>query len=105
MNEQRAGGSRAQGIEFSKLALLIQFMLSVGLTLVVVIAVLMGKDISGLSIVAGGSYVSDGAITSFYLWKAKTENRAKYAERFALRAAKEYGIEAALQLTEIIVKD
>ena len=53
----------------------------------------------------GGSIAADGAITSFYLWKAKTENRAKYAERFALKVAEKYGIESALQLTEIVLKE
>ena len=98
-------GSRTSGIEFSKLALMIQFGLSVALTALVAVWTLLGKDISGLSIVTGGSYLSDGAVTSFYLWKAKTENRAKYAELFALRTAKEYGIEAAIQLTELILRD
>lgn len=97
--------NRTSGIEFSKLALMIQFTLSAVLTLAVLVAFLLGKDVSQLGMLPIASYVTDGSTLSFYLWKAKTENRAKYAELFALKAAEKYGIEAALQLTEIVLKD
>ena len=105
MNEGQKAGSRTLGLEFSKIALLIQFALSVLLVLVMVIAFLLGKDISPLGMLTGGSVISDGAITSFYLWKSKVENRAKYAERFALKVAETYGIEAALQMAELVLKE
>lgn len=104
MNEQETGGGKPH-IEFSKVALLVQFGISTLLTLLSVAAFFMGKDVSSLGMLTGGSIAADGAITSFYLWKAKTENRAKYAERFALKVAEKYGIESALQLTEIVLKE
>lgn len=92
-------------MEFSKLAIMIQFLLSVVLILVVLAAFLLGKDVSQLGMLSTVSCVMDGTALSFYLWKAKTENRAKYAELFALKAAEKYGIEAALQMTEIVLKE
>jgi len=40
-----------------------------------------------------------------YEWKAKNENRAKYAQRFMDNWAKDYGPEAAARIAEIVLKD
>ena len=46
-----------------------------------------------------------GAVTAFYLWKSKNENRAKYAQRFLTKFADKYGADVALHLAEIVLKD
>lgn len=46
-----------------------------------------------------------GAVTAFYLWKSKNENRAKYAQRFLVKFADKYGADVALRLAEIVLKD
>ena len=46
-----------------------------------------------------------GAVTAFYLWKSKNENRAKYAQRFLVKFADKYGTDVALRLAEIVLKD
>ena len=63
--------SRTYRLEFSKLALMIQFLLSAVLTVVVLAAFLLGRDVSQLGMLPIASYVSDGSTLSFYLWKAK----------------------------------
>ena len=54
---------------------------------------------------AGTSFVVDGTWGGFYLWKSKNENRAKYAQKFVRLFAKEYGVENAIRLAEIVLKD
>ena len=45
------------------------------------------------------------ASSGFYLWKAKNENRAKYAQKYMDKWAEKYGPEAAARITEIVLKD
>ena len=45
------------------------------------------------------------AIGMFYLWKAKNENRAKYAQKYMDKWAEKYGPEAAARIAEIVLKD
>ena len=70
-------------------------------------AVLLFKQIanSALAALAGTSFVVDGTWGGFYLWKSKNENRAKYAQKFVRLFAKQYGVDAAIRLAEIVLKD
>ena len=45
------------------------------------------------------------ASSGFYLWKAKNENRAKYAQKYMDKWAEKYGPEAAARIAEIVLKD
>ena len=45
------------------------------------------------------------AIGMFSLWKAKNENRAKYAQKYMDKWAEKYGPEAAARIAEIVLKD
>lgn len=45
------------------------------------------------------------AAYAFYAWKSKNENRAKYAQAFMDKWAREYGPEAAARIAEIVLKD
>ena len=42
---------------------------------------------------------------AFYEWKSKNENRAKYAQKFVLEFADKYGIDAAIHVAEVVLKD
>lgn len=42
------------------------------------------------------------AATGFYYWKAKAENKAKYAQRYIAELAEKYGIEHVERICEII---
>ena len=44
-------------------------------------------------------------VTSFYMWKAKNENRAKYAQEFIQKFADKYGIEEAIRIADIVLKE
>lgn len=45
------------------------------------------------------------AIGMFYLWKAKNENRSKYAQKFMDEWAEKYGPDSVAQIMEIVLKD
>ena len=48
---------------------------------------------------------ADGVVGALYLWKAKNENRAKYAQKFVKQFANTYGIDAAIRIAEVVLKD
>ena len=45
------------------------------------------------------------AVNAFYLWKAKNENRAKYAQKFLDDFAEKYGADTAVRMAEVVLKD
>lgn len=51
------------------------------------------------------AWVDFGVCIGYYCWKAKNENRAKYAQRFISKFAEAYGVDAALRAAEIVLKD
>lgn len=40
-----------------------------------------------------------------YKWKEKNANRAKYAQMFVREMADKYGIDAAIRIAEVVLKD
>lgn len=58
-----------------------------------------------LIIITPLSWAETGTATGYYFWKAKNENRAKYAQKFLKTLATEYGSEVAVQMAEIVLKD
>ena len=90
-------------MEFSKKMLVLHSFVTVSLIIAtVVINIATEHDVTALAALAGTSFVVDGG---FYLWKSKNENRAKYAQKFVRLFAKEYGVENAIRLAEIVLKD
>ena len=98
--------SKAAPMEFSKKMLIAHSILTV---LLVAATILVGiytdKDVTALATLASASFVVDGTYGGFYLWKSKNENRAKYAQKFVKMFANEYGIENALKIAELVIKD
>ena len=77
-------------MEFSKKMLILHILISVSLCLVTIV---------------GTSLLADGTWGGFYLWKSKNENRAKYAQQFVRSFAHEYGVDAAIRISEVVLKD
>lgn len=107
MNEEnkRRKGNWFASMEFSKKLLMMECAASGLLVIAVVILALRGGDIAILSGLTGASILANGTVSGFYLWKSKVENRAKYAEKFALEFAEKYGFESALQITETVLRE
>lgn len=51
------------------------------------------------------SWAEVTAVQAFYLWKAKNENRHKYAMLYVDQVAEKCGMETALRMAEIVLKD
>lgn len=92
-------------MEFSKKMLILHIFVTVCLCVTTIVGSFLDADVTAVSVLAGTSFVTDGAWGGFYLWKSKNENRAKYAQRFVRLFAKEYGVDAAIRLAEIVLKD
>lgn len=73
--------------------------------------------LSVIIVAASGGYCTDlvtvtvawigflAAYSAFYLWKSKNENRAKYAQKFIRKFANKYGVDAAIRISEVVLKD
>lgn len=92
-------------MEFSKKVLITQYVVSILLIAVTMIGTLSDHDVTAIAVLAGSSVLIDGYVTKHYFWKARNENRAKYAQRFVLKFADKYGIDAAIRLAETVLKE
>ena len=61
--------------------------------------------LDALLVIVPLAWAETGTATAFYYWKAKNENRAKYSQAFLRQFADKWGVEVAVRMTEIILKD
>ncbi len=92
-------------LEFSKRMLYLYVGISIFLIGITIIGTFIGKDVTAIAALAGTSLIVDGTWGGFYLWKSKNENRAKYAQKFVIMFAEKYGIDAAIRIAEVVLKD
>ena len=92
-------------MEFSKRLEIFKWSITVSLILLVAAGSFMERDMTALAGMAGASVLTNGAGDAFYFWKSKNENRAKYAQRFVERFADQHGIDAAIRIAEVVLKD
>lgn len=71
----------------------------------VVLRVLFHEDITDIMTITIAAFFTDSAYGSFYLWKEKNANRAKYAQQFVLLFADAYGVEAAIRIAEVVLRE
>ena len=92
-------------IDTSKKLIWTHVTLSVLLCVATIVTNYLGFDVTALAALAGTSLATTGAWGGFYFWKAKNENRAKYAQRFLKQFADKYGADVAVRVAEIVLKD
>lgn len=92
-------------MQTSKLILLADFTVAILLTIAVTTGAYLERDMSQVAAVAVGWDGQLAVATGFYYWKAKNENRSKYAMKLVKQLAKEYGIENVVNLAQTILKD
>jgi len=90
-------------MEFAKKFLIFSCGVTVLLTILTIIFPIKGIPADGLYVATPLSWAETGAATGFYYWKSKNENRAKYAQRFVQKFAKEHGIDAAIRIAEVVL--
>lgn len=92
-------------MEFSKKMLIIHILITVCLCVTTIVGSFLRVDMTAVGVLAGTSFVTDGAWGGFYLWKSKNENRAKYAQKFIQLMADKHGVDAAIRVAELVLKD
>lgn len=92
-------------MSFSKKLEVAKWLVTIVLIALVAIGSYMDKDMNALAGMACASVFSNGAGDAFYFWKSKNENRAKYAQQFVNKFAEDYGIDAAIRIAEVVLKD
>lgn len=92
-------------MEFSKKLVIFLLILALFLTALTILFPAVGIPADGLYIVTPLAWASFDVAAGFYYWKSKNENRSKYAQKFVRLFAKKYGIDAAVQIASIVLKD
>lgn len=88
-------------MEWSKKILIFSYLM-LGVFIIIFLAV---EDKAAAATVLCGWIVECGGATAFYFWKAKNENRSKYALKFVQELADKYGLDATARIIESVLKD
>ena len=94
-----------QSYEFSKRLAKVSRATTLTLTVLAIVFPMLGLNIDGISTALPYAWGSTAAVEVFYLWKAKNENRRKYAMQFVDKYADKYGIDAAIAISNVVLKD
>ena len=92
-------------MEFSKKITVLSWAAALTLTTLAVLLPVWQISIDGVNAALPYSWGEVTACTGFYLWKAKNENRHKYAMKYVDKTARQYDTETALRIAEIVLKD
>lgn len=92
-------------MEFSKKLLYFSWSVTIALTVLSICFSVKSLPMDALYSIVPLSWAETGTATGFYFWKAKNENRAKYAQRFLREISKEWGTDTAIRIAEIVLKD
>lgn len=92
-------------MEFSKKITVLSWAVSLTLTALAVLLPLWQQSADGVISALPYCWGEVTACSGFYLWKAKNENRSKYAMRYVDKFADRYGIDAAARIAEVVLKD
>lgn len=97
--------NRRKRTETTKILLVISWAAAITLTALTVLFSLLELPTDGLQVVTPLAWAEVTALNGFYIWKAKNENRAKYAQEFVEKMADKYGAESAALIAEVILKE
>lgn len=90
----------------SKKIILSSYVIAILLTLCTLAgSFLTDQDMTSVATITGIAWAETTASNAFYFWKAKNENRIKLTNGMVKDLADKYGIEAVVNLAEIVLKD
>lgn len=92
-------------VEFSKKAIIYLLTLNTVLIVFSMVMMIITCDLTPLIYICPSVGAQVAAGLAFYYWKAKNENRAKFAQKFILEFADKYGIDMAIRIAEMVSKD
>lgn len=88
----------------SKKIIVVSYTVTILLTLLCVYGCLWtDRDMTPLVTLTGLAWAETTAANAFYFWKAKAENRIKLINSMVQSLGDKYGIDAVVQLAEIIL--
>ena len=91
--------------ETTKILLMLSWAVTLIFSALAALFPVFGIFAEGVGVIAPLAWAEVTALNGFYVWKAKNENRAKYAQRFISEIADKYGIESAALIAETVLKD
>lgn len=89
----------------SKIILLADFIVAFLLLAAVILGACLSWDTSQVAAISIGWDAQLATAVGFYYWKAKNENRSKYAMQMVERLAEKYGMENVVNLAQVVLKD
>lgn len=92
-------------MEFSKKITVLSWCVALALTALAVVLPMFGVSIEGIHTALPYSWAEVSAVQAFYLWKAKNENRHKYAIKYVNGIAEKYGIDVALRIADTVLRN
>lgn len=95
------GSDFLKGMAWSKRILVLSYLVLA----VFIVIFLVSDDKASAATVLCAWIVECGAVTGFYFWKAKNENRSKYAQKFVKELADKYGLDSTARIIEAVLKD
>ena len=91
--------------ETTKILLMLSWAVTLIFSALAALFPVFGISAEGVGVIAPLAWAEVTALNGFYVWKAKNENRAKYAQRFISEIADKCGIESAALIAETVLKD
>lgn len=92
-------------MEFSKKLLISSAAVTLILTALTIWMSQNAMPLDAMLVITPLTWTETGAATGFYFWKAKNENRAKYAQQFLREITEGWDAETAIRIAEIVLKD
>lgn len=89
----------------SKQILRANFIVAFFLLAAVILGAFLEKDMSQVAAISIGWDAQLTTSIGFYYWKAKNENRSKYAMKLVEKLAKKHGFENVVDLAQVVLKD
>ena len=92
-------------MEFSKKIVRLSWGVNLSILVLITILPIFQVSVDGLVSALPYSWGELAVVEGFYLWKAKCENRNKYAMKYMDKVARKFDPEYALRIAEIVLRD
>lgn len=92
-------------MEFSKKIVRLSWGVNIAILVLITVLPIFQVPVDGLVSALPYSWGEVTFVQGFYLWKAKCENRNKYAMKYWDKVAKKFDPEFAVRIAEIVLKD
>lgn len=92
-------------MSYSKTIVNRSWVAAIVLTAVVIVGSFFSLPVSDITTIASLAWGEVAVANGFYYWKARSENRSKYAMQLVRDLADTYGIDAVVGLTGIVLQE